>query len=105
MGFAIIMKSDSLIISFNIFFLGLETAGYYAPCSHPQVSNHLTLLSDSLPTSDDEQSSTESTSHGNRNKCPVPIRSKALVNSRNKIQQRKAVLKSSGRVKSTIPYS
>ncbi|CAN6909789.1 unnamed protein product [Brassica oleracea] len=99
MGFAIIMKSDSLIISFSILFLGLETAGYYAQCSHPQVSNHLTLLSESLhyfqglTTRFDEQPSTESTSHGNRNKCPVPIRSKALVNPRNKTQQRKAVLK------------
>ncbi|KAL0657436.1 hypothetical protein Bca4012_078021 [Brassica carinata] len=105
MGFAIIMKSDSLIISFSILFLGLETAGYYAQCSHPQVSNHLTLLSESLHARFDEQPSTESTSHGNRNKCPVPIRSKALVNPRNKTQQRKAVLKGLGRVKSTIPYS
>ncbi|CAH2046260.1 unnamed protein product, partial [Thlaspi arvense] len=44
---------------------------FCAPCSHPQVSNHLTLLSESLP-SDDEQSLVESTSYGNRNKCPVP---------------------------------
>ncbi|ESQ39728.1 hypothetical protein EUTSA_v10000804mg [Eutrema salsugineum] len=49
----------------------IPITGFYAPCSHPQVSNHLTLLSESLP-SDDEQSSMESTSHGNRNKCPVP---------------------------------
>ena len=51
----------------------MELAGFYAPCSHPQVSNHLTLLSsESLPSSSDEQSSTENTIHGNRNKCPVP---------------------------------
>ena len=42
-----------------------------------------------LTTRFDEQPSTESTSHGNRNKCHVPIRSKALVNPRNKTQQRK----------------
>lgn len=50
----------------------VELAGFYAPCSHPQVSNHLTLLSESLPSSSDEQSPTESTILGNRNKCPVP---------------------------------
>ncbi|KAL0692945.1 hypothetical protein Bca4012_060125 [Brassica carinata] len=46
----------------------ISITGFYAPCSHPQVSNHLTLLSESLPSSSDEQSSI----HGNRNKCPVP---------------------------------
>ncbi|XP_010494743.1 PREDICTED: ubiquitin-like modifier-activating enzyme atg7 [Camelina sativa] len=48
----------------------ISITGFYGPCSHPQVSNHLTLLSESLPL--DEQSSIASTSHGNRNKCPVP---------------------------------
>uniref|UniRef100_A0A1J3GFV1 Ubiquitin-like modifier-activating enzyme ATG7 n=1 Tax=Noccaea caerulescens TaxID=107243 RepID=A0A1J3GFV1_NOCCA len=50
----------------------ISITGFYAPCSHPQVSNHLTLLSESLPSDDDEQSLTASTSHGNRNKCPIP---------------------------------
>ncbi|XP_075636943.1 ubiquitin-like modifier-activating enzyme atg7 [Castanea sativa] len=45
---------------------------FYAPCSHPQVSNHLTLLADSLPSESNEQSSTAATSGGNRNRCPVP---------------------------------
>ncbi|XP_010481518.1 PREDICTED: ubiquitin-like modifier-activating enzyme atg7 [Camelina sativa] len=48
----------------------IPITGFYGPCSHPQVSNHLTLLSESLPL--DEQSLIASTSHGNRNKCPVP---------------------------------
>ncbi|KAL1206334.1 Ubiquitin-like modifier-activating enzyme atg7 [Cardamine amara subsp. amara] len=48
----------------------LSITGFCAPCSHPQVSNHLTLLSESLPS--DEQSLIANTSHGNRNKCPVP---------------------------------
>ncbi|CAA7040912.1 unnamed protein product [Microthlaspi erraticum] len=42
----------------------ISITGFYAPCSHPQVSNHLTLLSESLPSDD--------SIHGNRNKCPVP---------------------------------
>jgi ubiquitin-like modifier-activating enzyme ATG7 len=50
--------------------LELKFSGFYGPCGHPQVSNHLTLLSESLPL--DEQSLIASTSHGNRNKCPVP---------------------------------
>jgi hypothetical protein len=46
-------------------------AGFYAPWSHPQVPNNLTLLAQSLPTELSEQSSTEATIHGNRNRCPV----------------------------------
>ncbi|KAK7855626.1 ubiquitin-like modifier-activating enzyme atg7, partial [Quercus suber] len=45
---------------------------FYAPCSHPQVSNHLTLIAESLPSESNEQSSTAATSGGNRNRCPVP---------------------------------
>ncbi|OWM63484.1 hypothetical protein CDL15_Pgr026244 [Punica granatum] len=47
----------------------IPISGFYAPCSHPQVSNHLTLLSESLPSEASEKSST---SHGNRNRCWVP---------------------------------
>lgn len=48
----------------------IPVTGFYAPCSHSQVSNHLTLVSESLPT--DEDSSVATTSSGNRNRCPVP---------------------------------
>ncbi|KFK31511.1 hypothetical protein AALP_AA6G122200 [Arabis alpina] len=44
----------------------ISITGFYAPCSHAQVSNTLALHSESLP-SDEEQSLI-----GNRNKCPVP---------------------------------
>lgn len=44
-------------------------AGFYAPCSHSKVSNHLTLLAESLPSESGEQSST---AHGNRNRCAIP---------------------------------
>ncbi|KAL9346537.1 hypothetical protein Peur_061390 [Populus x canadensis] len=47
-------------------------AGFYAPCSHSQVSNHLTLLAESLPTDENDQSSMPAISRGNRNRCPVP---------------------------------
>ncbi|XP_075663740.1 ubiquitin-like modifier-activating enzyme atg7 isoform X2 [Castanea sativa] len=50
----------------------IPITGFYAPCSHPQVSNHLTLLAESLPSESNEQSSTAATSGGNRNRCPVP---------------------------------
>lgn len=46
--------------------------GFYAPCSHHQVSNRLTLLAESLPSESNEQSSALSSSLGNRNRCPVP---------------------------------
>ncbi|KAH9606550.1 hypothetical protein KSS87_009129 [Heliosperma pusillum] len=45
--------------------------GFFAPCSHPQLSNHLTLLSESLPSESDEIPSSSSI-HTNRNRCPVP---------------------------------
>ncbi|KAJ6416700.1 hypothetical protein OIU84_002550 [Salix udensis] len=46
--------------------------GLYAPCSHSRVSNHLTLLAESLPTDKNGQSSMPALSRGNRNRCPVP---------------------------------
>lgn len=47
-------------------------AGFYAPCSYRQVSNHLTLLSESLPPEHGEQSQWNLRSKGNRNRCPIP---------------------------------
>lgn len=46
--------------------------GFYAPCSHPQVSNHLILLAESLPAESDEGSSSLLANQGNRNRCPIP---------------------------------
>ncbi|XP_072952894.1 ubiquitin-like modifier-activating enzyme atg7 [Typha angustifolia] len=43
----------------------IAITGFYAPCSHAQVSNRVTLLAESLPPNSDAR-------HGNRNKCPVP---------------------------------
>lgn len=50
----------------------IPITGFYAPCSHSQVSNHLTLVSESLPPEPSEDSSVATTSSGNRNRCPVP---------------------------------
>lgn len=50
----------------------IPITGFYAPCSHPQVSNHLTLLAESLPSDSCQQSSVPASSRGNRNRCPVP---------------------------------
>lgn len=47
-------------------------AGFYAPCSHHQVSNHLTLLAESLPPEASEQPFVPAISRGNRNRCPIP---------------------------------
>ena len=47
-------------------------AGFYSPCSHPQVSNHLTLLAESLPSDSDEESAMPAIIRGNRNRCSVP---------------------------------
>lgn len=55
---------------YNISFFILT--GFYAPCSHNQVSNHLTLLAESLPPESSKQSFTPTVCHGNRNRCPVP---------------------------------
>ncbi|KAI3456165.1 hypothetical protein Pfo_012828 [Paulownia fortunei] len=50
----------------------IPITGFYAPCSHHQVSNHLTLLAESLPLESSEQSFTPTISRGNRNRCPIP---------------------------------
>ncbi|PIN19569.1 Ubiquitin activating E1 enzyme-like protein [Handroanthus impetiginosus] len=50
----------------------IPITGFFAPCSHNQVSNHLTLLAESLPPESSEQSFMPAISHGNRNRCPVP---------------------------------
>ncbi|GFZ07103.1 ThiF family protein [Actinidia rufa] len=50
----------------------IPITGFYAPCSHSQVSNHLTLLAESLPPEPSEQSLVTPSSRGNRNKCSVP---------------------------------
>lgn len=50
----------------------ITITGFYAPCSHVQVSNHLTLLWESLPSNPSDGSSSLEMSHGNRNRCPVP---------------------------------
>ncbi|XP_023743869.1 ubiquitin-like modifier-activating enzyme atg7 [Lactuca sativa] len=49
----------------------IPITGFYTPCSNSQVSSHLTLLTESLPTdpTDEQQAKTN---HGNRNKCSVP---------------------------------
>ena len=46
--------------------------GFFAPCAHSQVSNHLTLLSESLPSEVSSESSAPLTTKGNRNRCSVP---------------------------------
>ncbi|XP_061353295.1 ubiquitin-like modifier-activating enzyme atg7 isoform X1 [Gastrolobium bilobum] len=46
--------------------------GFYAPCSHSLVSNHLTLLAESLPSESSEASLMPEPSRGNRNRCSVP---------------------------------
>ncbi|CAI0557908.1 unnamed protein product [Linum tenue] len=50
----------------------IPITGFYAPCSHSQVSNHLTLVAESLPADEDEQSSVPAIASGNRNRCSVP---------------------------------
>ncbi|KAL6574075.1 Autophagy protein 7 [Orobanche hederae] len=50
----------------------IPITGFYAPCSHHQVSNRLTLLAESLPPESSEQSLTLAINRGNRNRCPVP---------------------------------
>lgn len=46
--------------------------GFYAPCSHPQVSNNLTLLAESLPSDSNDESTMPPVIRGNRNRCSVP---------------------------------
>ncbi|KAJ7947078.1 ubiquitin-like modifier-activating enzyme atg7 [Quillaja saponaria] len=50
----------------------IPITGFYAPCTHSQVSNHLTLSSESLPSESSEESSISASIHGNRNRCFVP---------------------------------
>ncbi|CAN1229887.1 Ubiquitin-like modifier-activating enzyme atg7 [Linum grandiflorum] len=50
----------------------IPISGFYAPCSHSQVSNHLTLVTESLPSDEDEQLEGPSVAAGNRNRCSVP---------------------------------
>lgn len=57
-----------IYIYIYIFFL----PGFFAPCSRPEVPSPLTLLAESLPSESNEQTSAPSSSHGNRNRCPVP---------------------------------
>lgn len=45
-------------------------SGFFAPSSG--VSNHLTLLAESLPAESIEQSFMPAASSGNRNRCPLP---------------------------------
>lgn len=59
------------LASFILEFSGL-IAGFYAPCSHSQVSNHLTVLAESLPSELSEASLIPEPSRGNRNRCSVP---------------------------------
>ncbi|KAK2642409.1 hypothetical protein Ddye_024172 [Dipteronia dyeriana] len=50
----------------------IPITGFYAPCSYSQVSNYLTVITESLPSDSDEQSSMAVISHGSRNRCSVP---------------------------------
>ncbi|KAH6829155.1 ThiF family protein [Perilla frutescens var. hirtella] len=50
----------------------IPITGFYAPSSHRQVSNHLTLFTESLPSESNEQSFKPAISRGNRNRCPIP---------------------------------
>ncbi|KAK7312107.1 hypothetical protein VNO77_35705 [Canavalia gladiata] len=50
----------------------IQIFGFYAPCSHSQVSNHLTVLAESLPSDLSDSSLTPAPSRGNRNRCSVP---------------------------------
>ncbi|KAL2930902.1 Ubiquitin-like modifier-activating enzyme atg7 [Bienertia sinuspersici] len=50
----------------------VSITGFFAPCSHSRVSNHLNLLSESLPPESSEHSPSTNTNHSNRNRCVVP---------------------------------
>ncbi|KAL1560323.1 Autophagy protein 7 [Salvia divinorum] len=50
----------------------IPITGFYSPSSHRQVSNHLTLFTESLPPESNEQSLEPVVSRGNRNRCPIP---------------------------------
>ncbi|KAJ3670895.1 hypothetical protein LUZ60_008321 [Juncus effusus] len=49
----------------------IPITGFYAPCAHSSVSNHMTLSFESLPPDSEIQNSVE-IPKGNRNKCPIP---------------------------------
>ncbi|XP_021766091.1 ubiquitin-like modifier-activating enzyme atg7 [Chenopodium quinoa] len=50
----------------------VSISGFFAPCSHHRVSNHLTVLSESLPSETNEDLSSKNSNHSNRNKCAIP---------------------------------
>ncbi|XP_039061352.1 ubiquitin-like modifier-activating enzyme atg7 [Hibiscus syriacus] len=50
----------------------IPISGFYAPCSHPQVSSHLTLLAESLPSDSNDESVVSPIIRSNRNRCSVP---------------------------------
>ncbi|XP_057947930.1 ubiquitin-like modifier-activating enzyme atg7 [Malania oleifera] len=50
----------------------ISITGFYAPCSHSQVSNHLTITAESFPPERSDESSEPSVTHSNRNRCQVP---------------------------------
>ncbi|KAF7119993.1 hypothetical protein RHSIM_Rhsim13G0191000 [Rhododendron simsii] len=49
----------------------IPISGFYSPCTNSRVSNHLSLIAESLPPEQSEQSSV-TTNFGNRNRCSVP---------------------------------
>ncbi|XP_058195941.1 ubiquitin-like modifier-activating enzyme atg7 isoform X3 [Rhododendron vialii] len=49
----------------------IPITGFYTPCTNSRVSNHLSLIAESLPPEQSEQSSV-TTNVGNRNRCSVP---------------------------------
>lgn len=49
----------------------MDCAGFYAPCSHAQISTHLSLLFESLPLELSELATVQPGAR-NRNKCSVP---------------------------------
>ncbi|XP_074565734.1 ubiquitin-like modifier-activating enzyme atg7 [Curcuma longa] len=50
----------------------ISLTGFFAPCSHSEVSNRLALLAESLPPDPKQLESPLERVHGNRNRCPVP---------------------------------
>ncbi|GAV57384.1 ThiF domain-containing protein [Cephalotus follicularis] len=50
----------------------IPITGFYAPCSHTQVSNPLTIVAESFPSGTNKELAVPTISHGNRNRCLVP---------------------------------
>ncbi|EEF39865.1 autophagy protein, putative [Ricinus communis] len=50
----------------------IPITGFYAPCSHSQVSNHLTVLAESLSCDESESEECSIQVLSNRNRCAVP---------------------------------